>query len=732
MNSDKSAKFTTTVLGNAAADIRAGISAAIIGLPQDVNYGLLAAAPLGAAFAGHGIAMAVYASALTVMVTLLLGAGLGRISGPRPTICILLAGLFASLMHQPGFVPGVAPVYAALTVFLAGSALMIAASFGMGRFIKYLPVPVLFGFNNGIAAMLLISSLPLALGIGLNAGGISVWLPHIHPAALLVAAITVWFNLHPLRLLRHVPGILQALVFAWLLHRMLNGIDIFAGPLLGDLVRALPSAGELIGSFALPVFSVAMLGIALKFALAIAATAALETLATTASIDTRLCEKTQGDRELQRLGRTMICLSPLGMPVASSLGRSMSLLSAGALSRAANLYYLLSLLALALLGYRLIAQLPQAAIAGVLIVVAYQMIGHSVGLPLPGRSSKTRGRDIADFIVMVLVVCITIVDSFMTSLAVGVISAMILFIRDQSRSVVRRVQSGNHCHSLKLRSAEARAVLLDYGQEIAVIEAEGTIFFGSAESLGERIEALGENAVEIIVDLRRVSDIDVTACLLIEQVARRLNEKGGQLILSHLTPERALYAHLIARGLGGKIPPDRWFADLDGALEYAENRMLVRHGVVIDSTQPVALSRSDLAAGLTFEQLKVLEGYMNRRQASFGERLFRQGDAGSSLFVLLRGSVSIHVPQCNGHAKRLMTLGPGALLGEIGFISDTHRSADAIADEESELLELNFKCFHDLESEHPAIAVAVLRAISIALADRLRDRTEQVKELSQT
>jgi len=717
------------------ADLRAGVSAAVIGLPQEINYGLLAVAPLGIAFAGHGIAVALYVSVLTVVVTLLLGAGLGRVSGPRPTLCILLAGLFLSLQQQPGFSVATAPAYAALTVFIAGVSLLLAARFGLGRFIKYMPVPVLSGFNNGIAAMLLISALPLALGIGFNAGSMTGWLVHIQPAALLVAAVTIWFSTRPMQfsVLRHIPGIVQALVVAWLLHLIFeDGMHLSTGPMLGDLVHSLPDPSDLIPAWVMPVFSAAMLGVTFKFALAIAVTAALETLATSASIDSRLCERSSGDEKLQRLGYTMLCVSPFGMPVASSLGRSMTLLSTGALSRAAHWYYVACLLAMTLLGYGLIAQLPQAAIAGILVVVAYNMAGDSLAQIWEIRAWSERKRSVADFMVMLLVAFITVADSFVTGLIVGVVSAMMIFIRDQSRSVVRRIQFGNHCHSLKLRSPAARAVQLQHGQEIAVVEAEGTIFFGSAESLGETLESLSGSAKEIILDLRRINDIDGTACLLLEQTARRLSEKGCLLIFAHLAPARRLYDLLKSRGLAARIPLHTWFADLDSALEYAESHLLARHGITQEASEALALSHSDIAMGLTAEQLKILEAYLTHRHAQCGDVIFRQGDSGNSMFVLTRGAVSIHIPQTNGYGKRLAALGPGALLGEMAFITDVPRSADALADEETELLELDRQHFHELEKSHPAIAVAMLRAISIALAERLRDRTDQVRDLSET
>jgi SulP family sulfate permease len=711
------------------------MSAAIIGLPQEVNYGLLAFAPLGVVFAGQGMAAAIYSSALAVIIAMLFGARMGRVMGPRPALCILLAGLFSALMQQPGVTVKVLPAFAAATVFLSGAILIVAARVGLGNLIKYMPVAVLSGFTNGIVAMLLISALPVALGIGLNAGDFTGWLPRIQPGALLITGITVWVSIRPLRfaVFRQVPGIMQALVFAWVASQLLVGWGIKFGPVMKDLVVHLPSPEILPVIPSLSELSFAETAIVVKFALAIFMTAALETLATSASIDANLNERTSSNDELKRLGLTMLCISPLGMPVAGSLGRSTALLGAGAVSRASQWYYVLLLLCLALPGYVFIAILPQAAIAGVLIVVARNMVGQNLEQAFDevrkAQNRSERYRSVADIMVMLLVAVITVLDSFVTGIAVGVVCAMALFIRDQSRSVIRRVQFGDQCHSLKLRSPEARAIQMRHGREIVVIEADGALFFGTVEHLRNRVEALLAEAKDIIIDLRRVSYVDKTAAHLLAQTAKRMREKDCQLLLSHLTQDRWLYNIMVAFGLPAAIPRDKWFADVDTALEYAEERLLLRHGMEEDASRSLALSRSDLAMGLTAEQLKILDENLTSRKLNKGEMLFRQGEPGASLFVIIRGAVSIHLPHSGDYNKRLVAFGPGAVVGEMALINGAPRSADALADEDTELLELAYSRLQYLEQHQPTIAVAMLRSLAGILSDRLRNTTGQLREL---
>lgn len=719
------------------ADFRAGVTAAVIGLPQDLNYGLLAAAPLGAALAGHGIAVALYASMLAVIATLILGSGLGRLFCPRPTLAVLMAGLVVALIEPGNVALTDIPFYTMTTVFMAGLMLVVASTTGLGRVVKFVPAPVLAGYTSGVAAMLILFALPIALGAGLNSGSIANWWPRVHPAALLVTGITIWFSLRPLggAGFRRIPAMLQGLVFACITHLLIEHvIGADAGPILGDLVAELPRPDSLLTTLTLPALSLPALATMVKFASAIALTAALETLATTATLDGQRGERTSGDRELKRLGLTMLCLSPLGTPVAGSLGRSTTMLSAGAVSRNAHWHYLFALLGLVLFGYFLVALLPQAVIGGILVVVARNMVGQSIPQMLAeirdAHDHVERSRSLADLSVMLLVAIITVADSFITGISVGIVSAMALFIRDRSRSVVRRITYGNSSQSLKLRSPEARAIQTRHGMEIAVVEAEGILFFGSAEQLGERLESLRRDAKEIIVDLRRVGDIDTTATLMLGQMAQRLRAKDCELILADLKPERRLHGALLARGLPNWLPISNWFPDLDSALEYAEGRLLVRYGWEDAAFEGLALERSDLASGLAKEQLAVLKEYMVVRRVNADDTLFRKGDPGNSLFVVARGSLSIHMPDAEGHSKRLAAYGPGAVVGEMGMISGEPRSADALVETDCELLELDAAHLRAIETNYPELAAALLRAIAIILAERLRDRTIQLRELA--
>ena len=104
---------------------------------------------------------------------------------------------------------------------------------------------------------------------------------------------------------------------------------------------------------------------------------------------------------------------------------------------------------------------------------------------------------------------------------------------------------------------------------------------------------------------------------------------------------------------------------------------------------------------------------------------------GCSLFIVISGSLSIHLPQTtSGTQKRLIAFGPGAVLGEMAVITGAPRSANALADEDSELMELDNTVIERLGVDKPELAIAIMRNLSALLADRLRTTTLQFSQLA--
>jgi sulfate permease, SulP family len=140
------------------------------------------------------------------------------------------------------------------------------------------------------------------------------------------------------------------------------------------------------------------------------------------------------------------------------------------------------------------------------------------------------------------------------------------------------------------------------------------------------------------------------------------------------------------------------------------------------------LERLGITQDCDAAELDVLRRNLERRTIDKGEYVFREGDAGDTLYVPVRGSISITLPiKGGGEIKRLVTLSPGVMFGEMVLIESRPRSANAIADEYAVVYGLKRDALDALRREHPALAGKLLFNISRLLADRLRTTTEELR-----
>lgn len=709
----------------------AAVNAAVIALPQEINYGLLSLAPLGALFGARGIIAALFGSCFGMLAGVLAGNRFGQILGSRPTLSLIIAAVAAGIVLPDGVALAASelalPILFAV-VILAGLLQIAFARLGVGRLIKYLPYPVLAGFTNGVAVLIALSAVKKLFADG-------------HPLSLLIVAITLAIAIKPLRSLpwRGIPGALQAVLAGSLTYHLLLavlGADAL-GPALPPLTVNWPHFEILQAhwpaSWSAPLYAALFLKL-LPFAFAIALLASLETLLAAATLDSITGERSDSDRELLANGLANVGAGLCGgTAVAGSLSRSQTLLRSGATSRLAMYAYVAIIAIVLFAALPLIALLPEAVIAAIMLLVASQMINdwtrqlcRQVFCQRRRLAAAQRREVDQEFLVMLLVTATAVIADLKTAVLLGVLMAMLLFVRSNTRSPVRRVQRGSSRHSLKWRSHKEQQWLASHGEAIILLEAEGILFFGTVDSLSRAIEGLlGEATRHLIIDCRHVVDIDATGARLLQQVAQRLQRSGISLQLAHLDPAEHKARFLRAMGIERDLPASLYRADDDSALEYAEDQLLGTGLGIAVSEERLDLADSALGDGLTAAQLALLAAAMQRQHYAAGDAIFRTGEAGRSLFLVVHGSVSIRLGQTG---KRVAAFGPGVVFGEMALLEGKPRSADAIADAPTEVLELSDSAFAELCQQQPALATHLLRQLGITLADRLRQTTGDLQQ----
>ena len=342
-----------------------------------------------------------------------------------------------------------------------------------------------------------------------------------------------------------------------------------------------------------------------------------------------------------------------------------------------------------------------------------------------------------DAMIAILVTAITVIYDLMVAVGVGVAIAVILFIRNQIKApVIHRRSTAKQVRSMLNRTQQERELLNEYGDRIILYELRGNLFFATADRL---LTELGDDLLKpawVILDLQRVGQVDLTAIKIIQQIAERLHEHGGQLMFCNVHE---------GIGFGKKVQKTLrkvstrigdlhilTFNGKDEALEHAENVLLDEVGHertrVIDTLD---LAATDLCSDMSPADVTKLRNVLLERDIPAGQKVFNIGDEGNQLFITLRGQVDIRLPTTRRHYKRLALCSPGTVFGELAFLIPGPRSADAIALHDTHLLVLDHDGFEQLVNESPDVAVKLLLALGKPLVLHQRWSAQEIQRLSE-
>lgn len=715
-------------------DVFGGLAAMLVAFPSAIAFGLISTAPLGPDYVGLGAMAGMIGAIALGLAAPLIGGAPRLISAPCAPAAAMLAAFAVDFNSRLGL--QAAAIFTLLALIGLGAAL-IQLLFGFvrgGRFIKYIPYPVVAGYMSGVGMIILLSQLPKLFGL---AGGthdvlnVALW----NPLAIAVAGATVAFMLASPRISRAVPAPIVALLggtaayFGLALYEpallRLDGNNLVIGKMQSEGIGAILTAAgarwhdiagfdpDILRHVFVPAFMLATL-------------LSIDTLKTCIVVDTLTRSRHNSNRELIGQGAGNLCAALLGgMPGAGTMGATLVNVNSGAKSRWSGVLAGGFVLTAALLLSGLIAWVPLAALAGILCVIGVRLIDwHSLHL-LRQRST------VLDFAVIATVTGTAIAFNLMVAAGVGVILAILLFVREQIQSsVVRRRSLGNQTYSKKQRLPEEHAVLERKGEQTVVFELHGALFFGTTDQLLNELEPHLGKCRYLVLDLKRVYSLDFTGAHLLEQVATQLNEYGAELLLANLRSH--FVAYITETGM---LKPDsnvRLFPQLDDALEWAEDRLLEAEGYGHDAAAPpLELGDLHLFATASADTLSDLEHYVRSRSVAAGDKVFATGDGGDELFLIRRGSVRIELPLANGTRYHIASFGQGDFFGEMAFLDRAPRSADAVAASELELYSLSRTDFDQAAGHHPRMANLIATRLAHALAERLRQTNTELRALEE-
>lgn len=721
-----------------AGDFWGGLTAMLVALPSAIAFGVTIYATLGSSYTAYGAMAGILGATALGLVASVMGGTNRLISAPCAPAAALLAA-FAIESLQGG--TPVAAVALLLTVLglTAGLLQIIFGSIGLGQLIKYMPYPVVSGYLSGVGLVIIGSQVPKFLG---TPAGTTLMQAIRQPElwawqGMVVGAATMLAMLFALRVTRRVPAAILGL---------LTGIVVYFGLALGDtalldvhnalVIGPLASAGS--GSFidALHGGWQAMSDIGINEirhialpALTLAVLLSIDTLKTCVVLDALTHSRHDSNRELIGQGLGNVASAVIGgMPGAGTMGATLINLSSGAKSRNSGFIEgTLVLVAFLLLG-SVISWVPVAALAAILMVIGARMIDRHSFQFLRQRST------ILDFGVIAAVVATALTVSLIAASGVGIVLAVVLFVREQiGGTIVHRKSYGNENFSKCIRMSEEMEILVERGNRTVIVELQGGLFFGTANQLYTALEPELKTRDFVILDMRRVQTIDVTAVHMLDQVKDMLAERQGFLIFSQLPKSlpsgRDMQQYFDQVGLVRAESPVRVFGELDDALEWVENRILADAICKIGEREALALGEIELFSGRKAETLLALEHCMEKRTYKAGDNIFARGDIGDELFLIRRGAVRILLPISARQSHHLGTFGRGAFFGEMAFLDGDPRSADAIAFTDAELYVLSRKAFNKFAEEHKKLALALMEGLASVLASRLRYTNTELRML---
>jgi glutaminase len=239
-----------------------------------------------------------------------------------------------------------------------------------------------------------------------------------------------------------------------------------------------------------------------------------------------------------------------------------------------------------------------------------------------------------------------------------------------------------------------------------VLALQGDLSFAAVEAVVRRIVDVSGALDAVVLDLRRVARTERGAVAVLAELIAALVRGGTLFVLvgteSHGAFVRQLDEHIAAEQQGGGLPT---FNDLDAALEWCEERLLNGDR----SDEAVSLSDHLLATGLDLAGVRALAAELTSARFDQGATIVRQGDRAEEIFLLMRGRVSVTVDVPGGLRKRLATVSPGMIFGEITVVDRSERTADVRADTAVECLVLPAAALERLGETNPPVAMAVMR-----------------------
>ena len=496
-------------------DLLAGVIVGIVALPLAIAFGIASGATPEA-----GILTAIVAG----FIISFFGGSKVQIGGPTGAFIVIVFGII-----QEYGMSGLC-----IATFMAGAFLILMGVLHLGTIIKYIPYPIVVGFTSGIALTIFATQIKDLFGLQIDsvpAGFIDKWVVYFQHFdtvswwSLLIGLGSILIIVFTPKISRKLPGSLAAIIIMTIVCLILRSVGVEGIETIGDrfsISTELPQAEvpqinwDSIVRLAQPAMVIAMLG-------------AIESLLSAAVADGVIGDRHDSNQELVAQGIANM-VSPLigGIPATGAIARTMTNINNGGRTPVAGIAHAIVLALIYLFLMPLVKFIPMACLAGILIVVSYNMSEW--------RSFKAILKNPkSDIIVLLVTFFLTVIFDLTVAIEVGVLIACLLCMKRMAETTNVSVLS-DEIDPTADTDVQGNLDHLTIPEGVKVYEINGPYFFGIGNKFEEMMGDMGGRAKVRIIRMRKVPFIDSTGVHNLQNMCRMCSQMGVKVVLSGVNP----------------------------------------------------------------------------------------------------------------------------------------------------------------------------------------------------
>ena len=532
------------------ADLMAGLIVGIVALPLAIAFGIASGVS-----PEKGIITAIVAG----FIISALGGSRVQIGGPTGAFIVIIYGIIQQF--------GLSGLMVA--TMLAGVFLILLGVFRLGTIIKFIPYPIVVGFTSGIAVTIFTTQIKDLFGLEISsmpADFISKWgvyFSHFHTVnwpSMLVGLLSIAIIALTPKVSKKIPGSLIAIVVMTLAVYLLKE---FAGissiKTIGDFY---PNIKAQIPALTMPDITWEQVKLLFPTAMTIAVLGAIESLLSATVADGVTGDRHDSNQELIGQGIANVC-TPLfgGIPATGAIARTMTNINNGGRTPVSGIIHAVVLLLIFLVLMPLAAYIPMACLAGVLIIVSYNMSGWRTFRALM-KNPKS------DITVLIITFLLTVIFDLTIAIEVGLVIACLLFMRRMAETTQVKLIADeiDPAEEIDVQLHEEEHLIIPQGVE--VYEINGPYFFGIANKFEDLMAGMANHPKVRIIRMRRVPFIDSTGIHNLQTLCAMSRREGTEIVLSGV--QEKVYEVLDHAGLCDELGKENICPNINAALERAK------------------------------------------------------------------------------------------------------------------------------------------------------------------